>query len=507
LMFLPVKHKFIRSSWDAAGRGPDANIGSLIHFIVSNNDCSQGSALPMVIGIIDTFAINNGEGNRDTLFCQDEAVYFVDSIRYWRGDCSVTQLPLNPALSLSPAYFGFLGASPFNTYQFDSADFWRQDFGDPRVIQNIIRTVPNFIKWNALKAAYDTLFLKDTVVPEKVYWNFGDGSPIDSTLRPVHRYKTFGRFTVTMVTKDSLRGFDTCIGYVNVSVPVAKIGFALDGSGLPKDMFNCGDFTDMIDSSHMDPSTTAGSLDSVKTNYWWFGENKIDTVMWQTKNQFFPKWPYRNNGSFRVKLVSESYLGCKDTTYDTVFVRGPRPAFKVLIDSDTIGCAPFTVKLWNLADSLGKYVDANGNTNPADTPTLTTYFDWGDGVSPQTIVYGRRDTVTFTYTKAGDYKIFAIGSDAEAGKPNSCEFVSYPDTPNAPSITIHVLDLKREVLTDKDVVCIVKSKDTTAVSSPVTITNNSDPQYYGDYNYFIQRKFDSTNVDTILRTLMLDNFP
>jgi hypothetical protein len=505
LMFLPVKHKFIRSSWDAAGRGPDANIGSLIHFIVSYNDCSQGSARPMVIGIIDTFAINNVDGNRDTLFCQNEAVYFVDSIRYWRGDCSVTSLPLNPALSLSPQFSGFLSASPFNSYQFDSADFWRQDYGDPRVIQDTIRTPP-FVKWNAIKGRFEIMTVLDTVVPEKVYWDFGDGSPIDSSLRPVHRYQTFGRFTVKMVTKDSLRGFDTCIGYVNVSVPVAKIGFTLDGSGLPRDVFNCGDFADLIDSSAMDPSTVAGSLDSVKTNYWWFGENKIDTVMWQTKNNFFPKWPYRNNGLFRIKLVSESYLGCKDTTYDTVFVRGPRPAFKILIDGDTIGCAPFTVKIWNMADSLGKQLDANGVPVPTDTPTLTTYFDWGDGVSPQTIVFGRRDTVEFTYTKAGDYDIYAYGSDAPPGGQNSCELVTFPDTTNRSKITIHVKELKRNITTDKDVVCI-QGSDPTAVSSPVRITNSSDPAFYQDYKYFIQRRVDSTTVDSTLRTALLpDSF-
>jgi hypothetical protein len=363
LMFLPVKHKFIRSSWETAGRGPDAAFGSLIHFIGSNNDCSQGRSRPVIIGIIDTFAINNGDGKRDTLYCQDEPVYFVDSIRYWRQDCNPTSLPNNPAITRSFAGWFTLAGSPYNSYQFDSADFWRQDVGDPTLIQNVVP-----------RLGYQGRNTVDTVVAERVYWDFGDGSPIDSSMRPVHRYKTFGRFTVTMVTRDSLRGFDTCIGYLNISVPIAKVGFILDGSGLPKDVFDCGDFADLIDSSEMDAATKAGGLDSVKTNYWWFGDNLVDTTKLQAQNNFFPKHLYKTNGSFRVKLVSESYLGCKDTTYDTIFIRGPRPQFRI---GDTSGCAPFTVTLYNMADSTGKYIDPNGNTFPSDTPTQTTYIDWG----------------------------------------------------------------------------------------------------------------------------------
>lgn len=488
LMFLPVKHKFVRSSWEAAGKGPGSRVQLMVHSIRSNNDCSQESFIPMVIGIIDTFAINNGDGVRDTLYCQEEPVYFVDSIRYWRADCSITSAQLNPAISMSPAYKGVLSGTPYNSYQFDSADFWRQDFGDPRVIQDIVTRV-----------GYQGRNTIDTVVAERVYWDFGDGSPVDSTLRPVHRYKTFGRFTVRMVTKDSLRGWDTCYGYLNISVPAAKIGFILDAQGLPKDNFNCGDFADMIDSSRMDPSTTLAGLDSVKTNYWWFGDDLIDTVPWQTKNNFFPKWPYRTNGSFRVKLVSESFLGCKDTTYDTIFIKGPRPEFR---PGDTIGCVPFTVTIYNMADSSGKYVDANGNTNASDTPTVTTYFSWGDG-TPYTIVTGRRDTIQYTYTKPGKYQIYAWGVDAPPGVQNTCDWVAFPDTSNRPPITVEVMELNHEVLADKQVVC----KDPELLeSSPITITNNSDPAYFGEYNYYIQRVLDSTNVDTTARTTLPDNF-
>jgi gliding motility-associated-like protein len=490
LMFLPLSHKYVRTSWEVARKAPNATISVMEHHIRSRNGCRQDTAILVTIGVIDSFAITNRDGVSDTLFCQDEPVYFVDSIRYWRNDGRFTSA-INgiPAITRSPAGWFDLQGNPYEDYQFDSADFWRQDVGDPRVIQDI-----------KPRLDYKGKVIFDTVVAERVYWDYGDGSPIDSSVRPVHAYKTYGRFKVTMVSRDSLGGFDTSYGYLNVSVPVAKIGFTLD-NGMPKDVFNCGDFADMIDSSAMDPQTTAGSLDSVKTNYWWFGDTKPGDTMWQTKNNFFPKHPYRTNGSFKVKLVSESFLGCKDTTYDTIFIRGPRPQFRAI---DTVGCVPFTVTLVNMADSTGQYVDPYGNTFPSDTPTLTTYFDWGDTAvsSPQTIVTGRRDTVRYTYTKPGTYYIYGYGSDAVPGGQNSCDLVAYPDTNSMPKVMVVVVKLEREILANKDIVC--KDPQLTE-SAPIVISNNSDTSF-ASYSYYVQRKLDSVFVDSVTRAGIPDNF-
>lgn len=475
MMFLPIKHVFKRSSWEVARKLPGSRTGNIIHLIGSRRGCTQVFGTPVTIGIVDTFDILNSDGQKDTLFCENEPVYFVDSLRYFRWDCQVTELPFVPAITKSAAFIGTL-AAPYDDLQIDSADFWRQDFGDPRPIQNIVPYT-----------RYQGRFLIDTVVAERVYWDFGDGSPVDSTLRPIHRYQTYGRYRVTMLSKDSLGKFDTCYRYVNISKPVAKIGFLRDQNGFPVNIFNCGAFATFIDSSSMRMTSVGKPIDSVKTNYWWFGENKLDTVKWQTFNNFKPLWPYRSNGLFRVKLVSESYLGCKDTTYDTVFIRGPRPQFRLLNPGDTVGCAPFKVRLINMADSSGKYVDKNGNTNPADTPTLTTYFDWGDKVSPQTLSFGRRDTVEFIYKDSGVYELYGYGSDAAAGGQNSCALVAYPDTLNNPKIKIYVLKLSRDVSIDKNIIC----KD-----QPVTIRNGSSSMYKA-YSYVFYR--DSVQIDSLVK--------
>jgi gliding motility-associated-like protein len=454
LMFLPVTHKFVRTSWEVSRKQPESRTGDLIHVILSEKGCVQVSSRNVTIGFIDTFDIRNSDNISDTLFCENEPVHFVDSLRYFRYDCQITELPFVPAVSNSPSYFGPLLDFPHNSLQIDSADFWRQDVGDPRGIQNIVSHPP-----------YKGRTVLLTVVPERVYWDFGDGSPIDSSVRPVHRYKSFGRYTVTMISRDSLGFFDTCVGYLNISKPVAKIAFQQQ-NGLPKVRFNCGDLVNMFDSSTMDPTTTlTGSQnDSIKTNYWWFGDDVLDTVNWDTRDNFSPTKFYKRNGTFVVKLVSESYLGCRDTTFDTIFVQGPRPEIALLNKRDTIGCAPFTVFVKNLADSSGKELDLNGNPI-TDTVTKSTVVYWGDRNNLQSAFLGRRDTLAFTYDSPGVYTIFVYGSDAELGSPNQCDLALYPDTPNMRPITITVLDAITRLALDKDVVC---------VDQPVTLQNTSD---------------------------------
>lgn len=484
----PVKHTFKRTSWEVAGKLPGAQTGNILHSIRSTKGCDQASRFPITIGWIDTLSILNSAGLPDTNYCENEDVYFVDSLRYFRFDCRVTNVQdgiLGTSRSQAGSFIHFL--PPYNEYQFDSADFWRQDLGDPRTIQNITP----YVSWRYFDPATGgviNVVKRDTIVPERVYWDFGDGSPIDSSSRPVHRYKQFGRYQVTMVSRDSLGFFDTCLAIVNISAPVAKIDFLRDALGVPRDLLNCGDVAFFLDSSKM--ATTAASslalVDSIEHNYWWFGDNKIDTVTPRSFDNPAPGWKYNYNGLYQVKLVVETYQGCKDTVLDTVFIRGPRPRIALLNPSDTVGCAPFKVRVVNWSDSLGKYVDPQGNVNPADTPTRTTVVYWGDNKNTQSAMFFRYDTTEFSYDTAGVYYIYALGSDGAFGGQANCDPVLYPDTPNMRPIRIEVKSLRRELLLDKDVVC---------VNNPVAVQNNSDPAYT-QYTYLYENRNTSTLFDS-----------
>jgi PKD repeat protein len=39
--------------------------------------------------------------------------------------------------------------------------------------------------------------------PYTYRWNFGDGSPVDTTPNPIHIYERLGDFTTTLVVRDS----------------------------------------------------------------------------------------------------------------------------------------------------------------------------------------------------------------------------------------------------------------------------------------------------------------
>ncbi|MFI5221671.1 MAG: PKD domain-containing protein [Bacteroidia bacterium] len=237
----------------------------------------------------------------------------------------------------------------------------------------------------------------------RLYWDFGDGTPVYQGVRPTHNYNTGGKFKVSMISRDSLGHFDTCVSFVNVTDMVAKPTMA-------SSILGCKDTASFIDSSY----TLSGGI--ITNHYWWFYNNAKDTVTVQS-NLANPVVYYNHNGKFKVKLISTSDRGCSATGYLTFFKQGPRPAFRLL--SGNSGCRPRTVVLKNLADSLDK-------RNAADTPTICTAFDWADG--QQTYVYGRTDTVSHVYVDTGIFFITAAGRDAPQFYSVNCPVVYFPDT-------------------------------------------------------------------------------
>ncbi|MFN5884189.1 MAG: hypothetical protein ACK445_02510, partial [Bacteroidota bacterium] len=166
--------------------------------------------------------------------------------------------------------------------------------------------------------------------------------------------------------------------------------------------------------------------DKLVSNYWWFGENKLDTITPQGVNIFNPKkatWPYRSYGEFTVKLKVVTEQGCADSAYEKIFIKGPRPQIKLL--SDTLGCAPLKVRVWNLADSLGMQ-------DPSDTPTVETLIYWGEPGGMPASVLGRRDTVEHVYQDSGVYQIVAVGRDTKFPAPTGCLPAIFPDTATDP---------------------------------------------------------------------------
>ncbi|MCU0421687.1 MAG: PKD domain-containing protein [Bacteroidia bacterium] len=443
-MLLPVQHTYWSSSYEDGCKRPGTTPTAVFHSLGSTYECRKIAIdnKLLVRGVIDSAMVRNEKGQFDSIFCKDEPVHFYDSIRYFRPDCSLSD-PVNgnpnlawnatPSIPLDP---------PFDSYHYDTADYWR----------NGSRNINDFNP--------------DGSYVEKVKWYFGDGDS-SSITRPIHKYKNPGRYNVTLLSRDRNGCWDTtyCVVIVTdpVSIPTIKPG-----------IYNCGEIVTFYNSSFMRDITGAvpgAPYDSLKTNYWFFGERKTDTLRFDASAIDTALWLYRGNGEFRIKLVIESHQGCKDTGFANLYISGPRPFIKVI--SDTVGCAPFKVRVVNLADRFG-------GRNAADTPTRSTIISWGDANNQQTASLNSPDTLEFTYNDEGTFFIFARSDDNNPqSNNNGCKILFFPDTTDGINQAIKI-----QVKKSYPVVAAI-DRQVACVDQLFTVFNRSDTVSYTGFRYTI----------------------
>jgi gliding motility-associated-like protein len=188
-------------------------------------------------------------------------------------------------------------------------------------------------------------------------WNFGDGSPIDTSKNPTHTYNQTGAFTVSLIVTDNVGCADTLTfpNYIKLAQPTA--GFTLNDSLALCPPLNV-QFTN---------TSTGASQYS-----WSFGDGSSSIIP-------SPVNIYINPGLYTVRLIAINSYGCKDTTYDSVRVLGYSGG---LTYQPLAGCNPLSV---NFTASLV------GVTN--------FLWDFGDG----TIQTANGFTTTYTYTTPGKF--------------------------------------------------------------------------------------------------------
>jgi PKD repeat protein len=137
----------------------------------------------------------------------------------------------------------------------------------------------------------------------KFYWNFGDGSPLDSlNLNPTHTYTTAGDFTVTqrVIGADGCEATNTQIVRIG-SKPIAY--FIWNGINcIPMPLNPSTVFTD----------SSYATMGTVNNFYWDFGNGQTSTNAINTVN-------YTTWGDKIIKLAVKSLEGCEsDTLYKTI---------------------------------------------------------------------------------------------------------------------------------------------------------------------------------------------
>jgi gliding motility-associated-like protein len=286
-------------------------------------------------------------------------------------------------------------------YDIDTANYWDNPTIHP--YSGLSRAKP--------PGGYETAtwFFDDNVNPTAN----GNGSGNIVT----HTYKRMGTYHPYLVFKDSMGCRDTIVNEVFVDSLNANFG-------MDKPVVACDQLVSFYDSSAVfgpcvqnNPNCT----DRITDWLWDFGDGKVSSILQNPVHQYL--YP----GTYYVKLIVKSQIGCYDTIVKPVRVKGPAPKF--IVDGDTAGCAPFTPKFKNLSDSVcEKYT-----------------WKWGDNTTSTDTT----DSLTHTYLNEGVYDIYLTASgnvyDSIIGKPLTCSF-TYPDTAhpiriyvrNTPPVAINI---------------------------------------------------------------------
>jgi gliding motility-associated-like protein len=214
----------------------------------------------------------------------------------------------------------------------------------------------------------------NTSTGDQWIWDFGDGSPLDTTYAPSHTYTTPGAFTVTLIAFDSL----SCNLADTITFPVTI------GQSQPLTAaFSAVQNTDCTISQVI---TTNQSTGSPLAFTWDMGDGTFLTDTNVVHN-------YAGPGVYDVELLVYDPTGCSQPDSLTIPVTVLPP-----VEVEAL----FTVTQVPDCDDL-IVTTANASTGPGP---ISYSWDMGNG----TFLSGQ--DVTYTYSGAGTYTITLVASDA-----------------------------------------------------------------------------------------------
>ena len=194
------------------------------------------------------------------------------------------------------------------------------------------------------------------------YWDFADGSPIDSVHQnPQHAFPTSGDYFVKLTTTNDKTGCK--YEYIRkVQVRIIKAAFT------PSPVFGCAPLNVLFNSS--------ASKNAVGYK-WDFGDGYTLGI---TPNPFH----VYQKGNFKAMLIVFDQNGCSDTAYKIINVYRPSAGFSL----DTLkACVPGTISI-------------SDTSKPNGTPIVSYTWNFGDGITSNLASPGKH-----IYNQAGTYYI------------------------------------------------------------------------------------------------------
>jgi gliding motility-associated-like protein len=190
----------------------------------------------------------------------------------------------------------------------------------------------------------------------KYYWDFGDGSAIDTTFNPTHQFINSGFTNVTYTVSLVIESVYGCLDTTYQDVIVYPATTALLATN---DTIGCHPLTINFTNNSIGGTFYHWNLDD---------GSSFDTTSLNFNHTFLNTSGVIQN--YNVSLVSETNNGCKDTTFQNILVY---PDVTAILQADTFGCSPFTTTFNNFSIGATKYYWDFGDGSAIDTTSSPTH--------------------------------------------------------------------------------------------------------------------------------------
>ncbi len=202
---------------------------------------------------------------------------------------------------------------------------------------------------------------------EKVYWDFGDGSPIDSVnFNPEHVFPGNKSFYVSLKAENKTNG---CSYNSNTKVIITdiKANFKEDT------LYGCEHLKVNLNSENSQDASVFQTENSSGIYLWDFGDGYVDHTNSGEVSHYYEK-----RGVYNLKLKVKDFRGCTDTLIKKIKIYKPLPEFAL----DTVyGCLPRSFKFKNITvqDTLiNKWLWNFGDDSVSfEENPVHTYRDFG----------------------------------------------------------------------------------------------------------------------------------
>jgi len=283
-----------------------------------------GTNIPVSINTLNNGSIGSSVGSPDPNCILSYSGYFVDNdnppgttVQY---DGFTTVLTAMAVVSPCQTYHLKFAIADGGDDVYDSGVFLETE---SFTSNNYVNSVASLPSGSTGCAPFTTVFQNNSTGSNSFRWNFGDGSPVDSSANPSHTFVNPGTYAVQLIAMDTGSCGSPDTAYINVYAD----------SGLVSASFNSVQFG-QCDSIHFDNSSSSRGAHLFSWNY---GDGT-------TGSGIFSSHTYVNPGNYTMAhIATDTVCHTTDTAFRDVTLL-PRIHAAIQASSDE-GCEPLDLTM------------------------------------------------------------------------------------------------------------------------------------------------------------------